>query len=122
MNGPIAAVVIVGALAVAGWALLCAALDRPPGLIQYGGLAVVEVALLALTVAAVVELVGGERPGEPPVFAGYLITTLSLPPMAGVLGRMEPTRWGSLTVGVFALVIPVLVVRLQQTWTAVGGG
>ncbi|ROO58287.1 hypothetical protein EDC02_0033 [Micromonospora sp. Llam0] len=122
MNGPIAAVVIVGALAVAGWALLCAALDRPPGLIQYGGLAVVEVALLALTVAAVVALIGGERPGEPPVFAGYLITTLSLPPVAGVLGRMEPTRWGSLTVGVFALVIPVLVVRLQQTWTAVGGG
>ncbi|MFY1695532.1 MULTISPECIES: hypothetical protein [unclassified Solwaraspora] len=122
MNGPLAIVVIVGALLVAGWALLCAALDRPPGLVQYGGLAAVEVALLALTVVAVVAVVGGHRPGDPPVFAGYLITTLCLPPMAGVLGRMEPTRWGSLTVGVFCLVIPVLVVRLQQTWTAVAGG
>lgn len=122
MNGPLATVSIVGALLVAGWALLCAALDRPPGWVQFGGLAVVEIALLALTVAAVVALIGGDRPGEPPIFAGYLITTLSLPPMAAVLGRMEPTRWGSLTVGVFCLVIPVLVVRLQQTWAAVAGG
>ena len=122
MSGSLATVSIVGALLVAGWALLCAALDRPPGRVQFGGLAVVEIALLALTVAAVVALIGGDRPGEPPIFAGYLITTLSLPPMAAVLGRMEPTRWGSLTVGVFCLVIPVLVVRLQQTWAAVAGG
>ncbi|MFV2020443.1 hypothetical protein [Micromonospora sp. LOL_023] len=122
MNGPLAIVAIVGALVVAGWALLCAALDRAPGWTQVGGLAAVEVALLALTVAAAVALIGGDRPGDPAVFAGYLITTLSLPPMAGVLGRMEPTRWGSLTIGIFCLVIPVLVVRLQQTWAAVAGG
>ncbi|MFY1633820.1 hypothetical protein ACN27F_11165 [Solwaraspora sp. WMMB335] len=122
MNGPIATVAIVGALAVAGWALLCAALDRTPGRLQFGGLVVVEVVLLVLAVVAAVSALGGHRPGDPPVFIGYLITTLSLPPMAAVLGRMEPTRWGSLTIGVFCLVIPVLVVRLQQTWTAVAGG
>ena len=55
-------------------------------------------------------------------FIGYLITTLCLPPLAAVLARMEPTRWGSVIVTVVRPVVPVLVLRLQQTWAEVSVG
>jgi hypothetical protein len=42
-------------------------------------------------------------------------------PTAAVLARMEPTRWGSLILGVAALVMPVLVLRLQQIASVTGG-
>ena len=121
VDGVIATVPIVLSLALAGWALLSTIRDRPPDRFQLVGLAVVELALLALAVAAVVAVTGGERPGEAGTFAGYLVTLVCLPPLAAVLARMEPTRWGSVIVLVICLVIPVVVVRLQQTWAVTGG-
>jgi hypothetical protein len=98
-----------------------AARNRPPDRTHLLGLAVLEVALLALTVVALVALGGGDRPGEPGAFAGYLVTLVFLPPLAAVLAKMEPTRWGAAIIGVVCLVLPVVVVRLQQTWEIVGG-
>ncbi|MBB5116009.1 hypothetical protein [Micromonospora echinospora] len=121
VDGPLATVAIVISLAVALWALVAAVRHRPPDRIQFVGLAVLEVALLALTVVALVALGGGERPGEPGAFFGYLATLVCLPPLAWVLARMEPTRWGSAIVCAICLVTPVVAVRLQQTWEAVGG-
>jgi ornithine cyclodeaminase/alanine dehydrogenase-like protein (mu-crystallin family) len=63
---------------------------------------------------AVVGLFGDTRPKETATFAGYLITTIAFAPVAVYLARMEPTRWGNLILGVACLVLPVLVLRLQQ--------
>jgi len=65
-------------------------------------------------VVAVVGLFDGSRPQETGTFAGYLITTIAFAPTALVLAKMEPTRWGNLILGVACLVLPVLVLRLQQ--------
>jgi len=121
VNDALATLTIVLALAVAAWALIAALRDRPPGWSQLIGLAAVEIAILALAVATGISVLGGEGPGDAATFSGYLISTVCLPVLAGVLARMEPTRWGSVTVMVFCLVIPVLVVRLQQTWSGAGG-
>ena len=121
VDGPLATIAIVNSLAVALRAQVAAVRHRPPDRIQFVGLAVLEVALLALTVVALVALGGGERPGEPGAFFGYLATLVCLPPLAWVLARMEPTRWGSGIVCAICLVTPVVAVRLQQTWEAVGG-
>ncbi|MFB9235396.1 hypothetical protein ACFFWC_07565 [Plantactinospora siamensis] len=121
VHGPVATVPIVLSLILAAWALVATVRDRAPDRWQLIGLGVVEVALLVLGVAAAVALGGGQRPGEPGVFAGYLVTLVCLPPLAFVLARMEPTRWGSGIVTVVCLVIPVVVVRLQQTWQVTGG-
>ena len=37
------------------------------------------------------------------------------------LARLEPTRWGTLILGVACLVLPVLVLRLQQLAEVTGG-
>ncbi|MBQ1032905.1 hypothetical protein KBX26_23185 [Micromonospora sp. C97] len=121
VDGLVATVPIVLSLLVAVWALVAAVRHRPPDRVQFVGLAVLEVALLVLTVLALVAVGGGERPGEPGAFFGYLVTLVCLPPLAWVLARMEPTRWGSAIVCAVCLVAPVVVVRLQQTWEVLGG-
>lgn len=116
MTGPLAIAVIIAALALAAWAGLTALLDRAAGRPHEAGAALVEAVLLALTAVTLAAIAGGERPVQPAVFAGYLIATLALLPVAVVLARMEPTRWGAAILGGAALIIPVLIVRLQQVY------
>lgn len=121
VTGAVATVPIVLSLLAAGWALLATVRDRPPDWSHLVSLAVVEVSLLVLAVSAVQAMSDGARPGEPGTFAGYLVTLVCLPPLAAVLAKMEPTRWGSVIITVICLVNPVVVVRLQQTWAVAGG-
>jgi hypothetical protein len=116
VNGVLAMAVIVAALVLAAVGALFAALDRPAGRPLEVGAALVEVGLLALTAVTVMSIAGGDRPAEPGTFAGYLITTLALLPVAVIMARMEPTRWGSAIIGGGALVVPVLILRLQQVY------
>lgn len=121
VNGPLSVVVIVAALALGVWCLIRAALNRPPSRFDLLATAVLGVAVAALVVVGVFVLFGGERPSETTTFAGYLITALIFAPAAILLARLEPTRWGNVILGVACLVIPVLVLRLQQI-AAVHGG
>ena len=121
VDGVLATAAIVLSLVLAGWSLIATLRNRPPDRTHLAGLVVVELVLLALAVNAVVAWSGGNGPGEAATFVGYLVTLACLPPLAAVLARMEPTRWGSVIVLVVCLVIPVVVVRLQQTWQVAGG-
>jgi hypothetical protein len=121
VNGPLSVATIVVSLVLAVWYLVRCALDRAPSRFDllataaFGGLVVV------LAVVAVAGLFDGSRPAETATFVGYLITTVGFPPTAFVLARMEPTRWGNLILGVAWLVMPVLVLRLQQIASVTGG-
>jgi hypothetical protein len=114
MNGPLSVVVIVAALVLAAWCLLRSALNRAPSRFDLFATGLLGLLVAVLVVVAVVGLFGAHRPSETSTFIGYLITTIAFAPTAFVLARMEPTRWGNLILGVACLVIPVLVLRLQQ--------
>jgi hypothetical protein len=114
VNGPLSVATIVVALLLAAWFLLRAALNRAPSRFDLLATAVLSVLVAVLVVTAVVGLFDGSRPKETATFLGYLITTIAFAPVAIVLARMEPTRWGNLILGVACLVLPVLVLRLQQ--------
>jgi hypothetical protein len=120
VNGPLSVVTIAAALVLAVWFLLRAALDRAPS--RFDLLITLALAVLvgALVLVAVVNLVTGARPAETATFIGYLITTVAFAPVASYLARLEPTRWGSLILGVACLVLPVLVLRLQQLAAVTG--
>ncbi|SDX94930.1 hypothetical protein SAMN05444365_101175 [Micromonospora pattaloongensis] len=122
MNGPLATLTIVASLVLAGWAGVATARNRPPGRSHLVGLGVLGLIVVALTVAAVIAIAEGERPASMATFVGYLVTIVCLPPLGWVLARMEPTRWGSGIVMTVCLVVPVLVLRLEQTWSVVSHG
>lgn len=118
MPGVLSTATIVVALILAGWALLAAALGRAPDRIQFVGTILLTVVALLLLTGAVVNWVNGDRPREAATFVGYALTIALLPTGAWIVGRLEPTRFGSLIIGVAALIVPVLVVRMGQVWGA----
>ncbi|MGX6606254.1 hypothetical protein ACWKSP_29640 [Micromonosporaceae bacterium Da 78-11] len=120
MNGPLSVATIIVALLLAAWFLLRAALNRPPSRFDLLATALLGVLVAVLVLVAVVGLFDGSRPSETSTFAGYLLTTIAFAPTAFVLARMEPTRWGNLILGVACLVLPVLVLRLQQIASVTG--
>jgi hypothetical protein len=121
VNGPLSATTIVVALALAAWYLLRAALNRPPSRLDLAAITALAALVAVLVAVAVVGLVHGPRPRETSTFAGYLITTIAFAPTGFVLARLEPTRWGNLILGVACLVLPVLVLRLEQIAAVTGG-
>jgi len=122
VNGTLSAIVIALSLLVGVWALVAAVRDRAPDRGQVIGLGAVELSLVVLLIAAAVAVAGGDRPASAVTFLGYVVTILCLPPLGALLARLEPTRWGSVIVLVVCLTIPVLVLRLHQTWQVVTSG
>ena len=121
MNGPLSVVTIVAALVLAAWFLLRCALNRAPSRFDLLAAAALSVLVAVFVVVAVIGLFDGSRPLETTTFIGYLITTVAFAPVGFYLARLEPTRWGTLILGVACLVLPVLVLRLQQIAEATGG-
>ena len=121
VNGPLSVATIVLSLVLAAWFLLRSALNRAPSRSDLLATAVLGAVVTVLVLLAVVGLFDGSRPAETSTFAGYLITTVAFAPTAFMLARMEPTRWGTLILGVGCLVLPVLVLRLQQIASVTGG-
>ncbi len=121
MNGPLSTATIVVSLVLAVWFLVRSALNRAPDRFDLIATAAHGALVTLLVVVAVAGLFDAGRPAETVTFVGYLITTVCFPPTAWVLARMEPTRWGNLILGVACLVMPVLVLRLQQIAAVTGG-
>ena len=110
---------IVGSLAVAVWAFLLCARNELPSRPLYVGMAVVAALVAAQVGIATVRLIGGAGPSESSrivTFVGYMLTALLLPPAGAVLARLEPTRWGSGLIGAAMVIVPVLLLRMQQVW------
>jgi hypothetical protein len=101
-------------LLLSAWALLLAALGRKPDRVQLVGTGLVTLSVVVL----IVSVIPRWDPGDPVTFIGYGVTALLLPPAAWILARLEPTRYGSLIVGVAALIMPVLILRMGQVWVA----
>ena len=120
MNGPLSVATIVVALLLAAWYFLRSALDRAPSRLDLLAMSAFSALVAVLVVVAVIGLFDGPRPSDTATFGGYLVTTICFAPAATWLAKLEPTRWGSLILGVGAVVLPVLVLRLQQIASVTG--
>ena len=108
---------MLASLAVGAWCFVAVARDRYLDRSHWVALGLLELLVVVQTVLAVARLIAGERPVELATFIGYLLTTLLFVPAGVSVARMEPTKWGSVIAGSAAVVVAVLTLRLQQTWT-----
>lgn len=112
------------AVACALWAFALAILNRAPREHMVIAAGVVEAATLIALVVAIIMLVGPgpDQPIETGTFVGYLVVTPLVMPVGLFLALAEKSRWGTVLFGIAALVIPVLILRLDQVWNGGIGG
>ncbi len=114
----LATAVIAVALALALWAGVTAAVDRPVPRTHLQLLFVLQALVLVQAVVALAR--SGEWDGSKPELFGYLAVSAVLVPGGLVLAVEERNRWGALVLGVACLVLAVVVVRLQLVWSTGG--
>jgi hypothetical protein len=117
---PLAAGLVVAALLGAAWSLVLVVLDRPVRRPLLLGLAVVETGLCIQAGIGVVALATTERSVDAFSFLAYLLFSVLVLPAAASWSVAERSRWGTGVLTVACLVVPVLVVRLQQVWSPTG--
>lgn len=94
-----------------------AAFKRLPSLISLGSLAAVEVLLLVQLVWSIFLVAGGaSAKGDTVEFLGYIITALFVAPGAALWALVERTRWSTMILGIAALTVAVMLVRMSQIW------
>ena len=100
--------------------LLCVVLGlagRRPADLTMGALLLVEVLLLGQVVVSIVAPLAGNTPtGSALEFWVYLVTAAIIPPLAIVWGLVDRSRWSTVTLGVAALAVGVMLYRMYQIW------
>lgn len=118
-GGPLETAIIVASLLLAAACLFATWRHRATGRILVAAVAVLEVAVLVQVVIAAVRLAGGGGPEatrDIATFIGYLIGVSVVLPATAAWSIVDRSRWGPGVIAVGALVLPVLIVRLQQIW------
>ncbi|MEP6561224.1 MAG: hypothetical protein ABJD68_09150 [Nakamurella sp.] len=110
--------ILCAGLLFGGWLGIQAWRRRPTTESQMIVAIVLEVALLAQTVIAIVALAGDRELDEPVTFIAYSLGILLPLPLGFYLARIERTRWGSLSLCFTAVVVAVMTLRLMQIWQA----
>jgi hypothetical protein len=106
---------LAAGLLFAGWTGWQAYRRRPTSEAQMVVAIVIEAALLAQTVIALVELHDASL-AEPVTFIAYSIGVLIPLPLGFQLARIERTWWGSLILAATSVVDAVMNLRLLQLW------
>jgi hypothetical protein len=120
VNGAVPTTIIVAGLALAGYALVMTARDRPMSVPLLAAVGVLEILLLVQAGIIAARLASGDRPAGLATLIGYLIAMPLVPVAAAVWGLMERSRWGPAVIAVAGLVAAVLMVRLHQIWPVIG--
>ncbi len=121
MTGPYAVTVMVVALLLAVWALVLVAANRPPGVALLAGGAVLELLLIGFLIGGLVQMGGTRHHFARAEFVGDLAACVAIPPAVTAWAWGERTRAGTAVLAVGFLIMPVLVIRVQQVWAGPGG-
>ena len=94
-------------------------MNKPVGrALQYGVLILTGMFVI-LAIGGIVQMFGTDRDFARAEFVGYLLLSPLIPLGAWWWSKNDKSRAGSGVVLVIGLVMPVLVVRIQQVWAGV---
>lgn len=116
MTGPYASAIIALSLLLCLWAVVLLVVNRPPGRALLIGASLLELLLIGFMVGGIVQLAGTDRDVAGLEFVGYLLGCAVLVPAAAWWVRDEESRAAAAVLAVVFLVLPVMIVRVQQVW------
>ncbi|RNL81579.1 hypothetical protein [Halostreptopolyspora alba] len=106
----------LASLAMAAWCLVSVLRNQPMVVPHLVGIGLLWLLLLGQGVVSAVQATNDTRPAETAVFVSYLATVILIPPACAVWGLAERSRWGPAVIAFACLILPVMMVRLEQTW------
>lgn len=119
MTGAFATATVVAGLVIAAWALVHLVLGRPMSRALHASQLVLVAMFVVLAIGGIWQMAGTDRDLARAEFVGYLLLSPLIPLGSWWWTRGDTTRIGSAIVMVVGLVMPVLVVRIQQIWAGV---
>ena len=119
MTGAFSTATIVVGLAIAAWAAVLLIRKRPVGRALQIAELVLTAMFVILAIGGIVQMLGTDKDFARAEFVGYLLLSPLIPLGAWWWSKNDTSRAGSGVVLVVGLVMPVLVVRIQQVWAGV---
>jgi hypothetical protein len=106
------------AVAAGIFSVTLGAMKKLPSLWSIGSLAIVLLGLLGQLVVSIFTVAGGITAAIDTVeYFAYLLVAIMVPVGAGFWGLVERNRWSTIILGVAALTVAVMLVRMNQIWT-----
>lgn len=119
MTGAFATATIVVGLVIAVWALVHLVIGRPMSRALHASQLALAAMFVVLAIGGIWQMTGTDRDFARIEFVGYLVLSPLIPIGSWWWTRGDGTRIGSAIVMVVGLVMPVLVLRIQQVWAGV---
>jgi len=116
VTGTYAMAIMAVALLLAAWAFGLVLANRPPGVPLLAGGAVLEALLIGFLIGGIAQMIGSHREFARAEFVIYLLACVAIPPAAAGWGWGERSRAGTAVLAVGFLIMPVMVIRVQQVW------
>jgi hypothetical protein len=106
------------AVAAGMFSVTLGAMKKLPSLWSIGSLALVLLGLIGQFVVSIAVVSGGASAALDTVeYFAYLLVAIMVPVGAGFWGLVERNRWSTMILGVAALTVAVMLVRMHQIWT-----
>lgn len=119
MTGLFATLIIVVSLVIAAWAAIHLLINRPISRYLRASLLVLTALFVIFAIGGIVQMALSDRDFARLEFVGYLLLSPLIPVGAWLWVRGDTSRAGSAILLIVALVMSVLVVRIQQVWAGV---
>ncbi len=117
MTGLFANAIIVVSLVLAVWAFVLAAMGRSASIPLVAGVGVLELMLIAFFIGGIVQMISTTHDFAKWEFVAYLLGLCVIPPLGVAWSWGEKSRTAMIVIGVALLVVPIMVVRVQQVWS-----
>ena len=108
--------IMVVALVLAAWAFGLVVANRRPGVPLLAGGAILEALLIGFLIGGIAQMVASHREFARAEFVIYLVACVAIPPAAAAWGLGERGRAGTAVLALGFLIMPVMVIRVQQVW------
>ena len=116
MTGFFPSATIIASLIMAAWAFVYVLIARPMSRWLHSSQLVIAAMFAILAVIGIAQMIGADRDFARVEFIGYLVLSPLIPIGSWWWTRGDTTRIGSAIVMIVGLVMPVLVLRIQQVW------